>query len=251
MTNHQDSDTNERNPFAPPFAAIRAERSVVQAAFPPPRGSVYAIRHDLTDHDLKRFYGLDFFYDPTPLFGLIPQWIILILILLAMANIAVLWSGYSILNDLRLWSKLPTWLFGLAAGGVAAAATCTGSLARMSQLRRSARDGGFLLGRQITISELGVQVSYPQFADEDRLAFEARERKQVETVARLPVLSQTGIVAAIYPWRDFTRVAFRDGYLIFWLSGRSRLVIPTQVFASRDAAETFALAAAGWIASRK
>ena len=31
--------------------------------------------HDLTDEDLRRFVNCDVFYDAKPLFGIVPQWV--------------------------------------------------------------------------------------------------------------------------------------------------------------------------------
>ena len=77
----QSTFARDDNTHAPPRYDERPAQSATQPVAG--TGGTLSITHDLTNDELKRFYGFDFFYDPKPLFGFIPQWIWLIPIVAA------------------------------------------------------------------------------------------------------------------------------------------------------------------------
>ena len=229
------------NPYAPPHSggADHLETFLPLPGFvaggpPPPLGSSLSVLHDLTDQDLRRFLELDFFYDPKPLFGFLPQWVVLLAILGAMGG------GLACLKSASI-----------STAGAAAVGTATlfaGLLIfAAGHNRRAAIACGWHRGRRYTIDREGLDVDYPAPKDEDPGVTRERARRRATTLAHHPILRNTGLVEGWHAWEEFRGVEFRRAYLIFWQEGRRRLVLPVRVFRSTEEAETFAQAAAGWI----
>lgn len=222
------------NPFAPPATATEFGASSMPTPCLPSPDSSWSVRHDLTDRDLKRFYGCDFFYEPRPMLGFIPQWFILAAV-------------YAPLGAFLGWEETHSALWA-ASGAMAGVASIAGSYTLAATAsRRSARKAGFTVGRRITIARDGVRVDYPDPPGLDREACLDLGRRRTGATRSSRILRAALVAEAIYPWEAFREVEFRRDYLLLWLQGRHRLVIPVRAFDSIEAAEAFARAAAGWV----
>ena len=241
MHRDQTASPDEFNPYAPPGATDpgRVETLLplpgfVSAGPLSPAGASLSVLHDLTDDDLKRFVELDFFYDPKPMLGFVPQWLFLVVIAGLCGGIAT-WGK---------WESAPL----AVAVTIAAPFLLATSLSFVAgHNRRAARAGGFLEGRRITINSDGVGVGYPPDSDADLAVTQQRAKLRRITLAEHPVLKNTGLAEALHPWASFRGVEFRRESLIFWQDGRRRLVIPVRAFPTTEAAETFARTAVGWV----
>jgi hypothetical protein len=182
-----------------------------------------AVPHDLTDDDLKRFVDCDAFYDPLPLFGVVPQWAWLLALFTAMGGAAVLfrrsvfqwpvWAG--------IWPAMGVYMLLMVSLGAAFR-------------RRRARRNGLCDGRVLVIDPRGVRVEV------------------FGSGPPLPLVRELGSVS--YRWRDVRKVEVVDSYVFFWLhavlSRRHRLVLPLRALPDPARAEAFLRAARWWHANR-
>jgi hypothetical protein len=151
-------------------------------------------------------------YDPVPLLGFLPQWIYAYLLVFLFGVIVS-----------RFFWRSSVFAIGLGLG--LAVFVFQSSRSRMAANRREAMRKGLCQGRHLTISSEGVRVLIDSGAE-----------------TSLPCIGEMQS-----PWTDFRRVQFLGEYLILWMEGRKRLVVPVHAFKSPELAEEFAQAAAGWI----
>jgi hypothetical protein len=199
------------NPYAPP----RAPLEPVGRFSPDVQGSI-SITHHLTDDELRHFVECDVFFDPMPLFGFIPQWIWLILITLSLGILFGMIQLHSLLAAVLLAPVTSLIMFAV--------------LILMCKARRdSARVAGFCDNRTLTITPDGLGLTIPG-------------------AVRTPGVPVT-VGEAQHPWRDFRKIELTERDMIFWLKGRSRLVLPRRVFSNPAAADDFLHAAMRWHAA--
>jgi hypothetical protein len=215
-TGHDAASGDEQgyNPYAPPRTGADPSATRPPAsAFSPQSPGAISVTHDLSDHDLKRFVDCDVFYDPQPFLGFIPQW---------------LWFFAMVAGLAYLLSIPTTKSRALSAGGAALVVVMTlfSLLKRCGSRRNIARQLGLCKDRTITITPAGLAVTIPA----------------VSHVSR--GLATVGPV--VHPWGDIRKVTERKDYLIFWLEGRYRVVLPMHVFTRNEDAFAFVESAKRW-----
>lgn len=180
-----------------------------------------SVTHDLTDDELKRFVNFDVWYDPKPLLGVIPQWVLIALI----AGAVGASMGLSVVAPGRV----------VMLGGLALPILALGSLEiTAAARRRHARALGLCEGRTVTITPQGFWVQIP----------DAR------------ATSMLGIGPGLRRWEDVRAITASRDDLTFWmrptlpdLEGRLRVIIPLRAFPNRTEAAGFETAARCWHAA--
>ena len=217
-----DRTMDELDPYTPPTGRLRRDRVVAPGPSAPSPGTILWVDHDLDDRDLRRMPECDLFYDPVPLLGFIPQWIVVGGILNAVGLIAMLsWLPRD--TPIHMVSKA-----GLV-GMLGAISILYGIHSKMTVNRKAVRAAGLCEGRRMTITADGLRVR----------------------ITGRPEALLFGLGEGTAPWSEFRRVQFLGGYLIFWMAGRRRLVVPERAFPSARDADAFALAAASWIVAAR
>ncbi len=204
-----------------------------------------SVTHDLTDGELRRFVNFDLYYDPMPLLGFIPQWVLLYLIFgvvgAGVGLMAVKFILPSILEpmttsrDFREVSSALVRVINFCPPSVGVIATppiFLGIFQFVAARRRSrARALGLCRGRTVTISPLGLSVQIP---------------------------AAIGTMVAIGPgmrlWSDIRKITNTEDDLTFWMrptppfdwEGRARVIVPLRVFADGSEAAVFVDAARRW-----
>jgi len=205
----------DRNPYESPRAPIDPVRPVDSFDVGP---GALSVRHDLNDADLRLWSDFDAFYDPTPLFGVVPQWVVLAVVL-------GLFGGV-------LLSSRGTYPLRAAVGGPLVGLLAPAVLAALAALnRRVARRSGYCDGRTLRV---GL----------DRLTLETG-----------PITGggpSFNLGPTDHPWAQLRKVEGRDGAIFFWVRGlerRRRLVLPRRAFATPTEADAFLAAAVAWHAA--
>jgi hypothetical protein len=209
------SAESQFNPYAPPIASDQTRAQDSRPVMPLFTEQPWAISvtHDLTDEDLRRFVNCDVFYDARPLFGIVPQWV---------------WYLASVVAVLFFVSFPLTHSPGISAGcAVALGAVVFGIMVLFARSTRAlARLSGLCDKRTLAITPHNLTVTIP----------EAKSiSKNLVTVGPVD-----------YAWTDVRKIETRAGYVLFWLEGRSRLVLPLRVFPSDGDARAFLEAANRW-----
>lgn len=216
-----------RNPYRAPEAPIGLAWTV------PPvdvgLGSI-SVPHDLDDDDLRLWVNFDAFFDPKPLFGLIPQWVIL-------AVVPALAGGLylSAQGNHPLRGALGGLLLGAVGGlllGVFAVAAMT---AVTASNRRGVLRSGCCEGRTLTVGPAGLAVTTGPL------------RRRLT-----PAGNTAGLGPQTLPWAAVRLVEVRHDAVFFWvktLEHRRRLVLPRRAFASPHEADAFLAAAVAWHAA--
>jgi hypothetical protein len=194
---------------------------------PQPRGLAYSkktlsITHDLTDDELRRFVEFDVYYDPMPMLGFIPQWLVIVLITGAAGAGMGLMTASTTMAMVQGGLALPIVMLGIL--HITAAAH-----------RRQARASGLCDGRTVTISPRGLAVEIPFARGASMIAIGPMKRS----------------------WSDIRKISISENDLTFWmqptflvdLEGRARLIVPLRAFASAGDAATFEQTARCWHAA--
>jgi hypothetical protein len=206
----------EPDPYEGRWAAGEApERPEASAAM---TKKVLSVTHDLTDDELRRFVEFDTYYDPMPMLGFIPQWVLIAMFFGTFGAVAGLMSGQSRVAMVVGGLILPL-VFLKMLEGVAA------------ERRRHARAIGLCEGRIVTITPRGLSVEIPGASETSVIAI-GRQRRS---------------------WKEFRKISTNEVDLTFWmrpvfpdLEGRARVVIPLRAFADRTEAAAFETAARRW-----
>ncbi len=177
-----------------------------------------SVTHDLTDDELRRFVEFDTYYDPMPMFDLIPQWVVIAMFFAAFGAFAGLMAGQSTV--------------AMVVGGLILPLVFLKMLeAIAAERRRHARAIGLCEGRIVTISPRGLSVEIPGAKGTYVLAI-GRERRS---------------------WIDIRKISISEDDLTFWmrpvfpdLEGRARVIVPLRAFADRTEAADFETASRRW-----
>lgn len=219
MNSHETASGWDFNPYEPPRTALGRAR-------PPAAGAPFekkgvAVTHDLSDAELRRFVDFDVFYDPKPLFGFLPQWVLIAV------GTAVLGALPALLIErLTAATFVPV---------VAAPVALFVALERVvAERRRKARALGLCDGRVVTVSTRGLCVEIP----------EARRTTML------------GIGPMLRPWSEIRSISADERDITFWMcatttdvEGRTRVVVPRRAFANPADADAFEYAARAWHAA--
>lgn len=178
-----------------------------------------SVTHDLTDSELRRFINFDVYYDPMPMLGFIPQWVLLVVIFGSLG----VGLGFMSIKTPSLRIILGGLIFPLLFLVIFHMVTAT--------MRRQARGLGLCRGRTVTISPRGLFVQIPG--------------------ARGTMI---GIGAGMHSWSEIRKISASKDDLTFWMrptppgdwEGRVRVNVPLRVFASAAEAAMFTDAARRW-----
>jgi hypothetical protein len=205
----------EFNPYAAPRAPLGPDpvRSGPTSQVSPGAQGPISVTHELTDRDLRRFADCDAFYDPMPLFGFIPQWFWLILITVCIGFV------FGIV-------RIHSFKAALVSGPVFSSIVFALLVFRANAMRNSARLAGLCEKRILTIAPQGLKLTIPGV------------RAVPQTLGPFGPLE--------HAWADYRKIEAMEEYIFFWLTGRSRLVLPRQAFTSPGDADAFLQAANRW-----
>lgn len=170
-----------------------------------------SVAHNLTDDDLRRLPDFDFWYDPMPLLGFLPQWLWFV------GLMAV--GGYFV-----GLSKFGSTRAGVILSPIFAVGCTWGMVAKMAGNRQAARQAGLCTNRVLTIGPSGLRLATPNGSP----------------------IGVTSANPAVHPWGAFRKIELIDGHILFWLKGRRRVIVPRGAFADPSAEREFLRAARWW-----
>ncbi len=208
-----------------PYDAPRSKMGQFGPQFTAPSGqkTAFSVTHDLTDDELKRFVNFDAFYDPMPLFGFIPQWVMLAVVTAGLGGV----FGAMNTRGNQAWAAG----FGALVGPLVALAALD---FRARERRKQARAQGLCDGRTVTVTPEGLTLKIPGVR---------------------PTMSRT-IGPDQRPWSAIRKITSNEVDLTFWMGrdatdpeGRWRLIVPLRAFASASDAAAFENAARFWHAA--
>ena len=186
-----------------------------------------SITHDLDDDELGRFLGFDAFYDPLPWFGLIPQWVVIV----------VLCGMVGLLLGLGKPPRDAVILSLVGALGLPIAMLLL-LVYVCAARRRRVQSIGLCQGRIVTISRRGLNVRIPGAS----YALLTGHEPGIPWIGPL-----------MRPWSAIRRISNDGRDLTFWLKqkgldleGRARVRIPLRAFDSPAEAGAFEGAARSW-----
>jgi hypothetical protein len=219
MDAREDDPDRESNPYEAPRAALGPLDP--RAMAPAGHKKAFAITHDLTDQELRRFVNFDVYHDPKPMLGLVPQWVAIAL----MAAAAGALGGLTAVGSSR----------AIAFGGLTSPVVVLMMLDVAAAVRRRhARALGLCEGRTVTVTPWGPSVQVPG----------ARRTSMI------------AIGPEVRAWCEIRLVSISEDDLTFWmrptpadLEGRARVIVPLRAFADRAEAAAFGNAARYWHAA--
>ncbi len=209
------TSARDDNPYAPPRTPNRPGDRLSQSEPQPAAGQPrsLSITHDLTDDELKRFYGFDFFYDPVPLFGFIPQWIWLIPVIAAIGFV----HGLGMMHSVKA---------GMVESPVVALIVTILMMLLIRYKRATVRSATLCEKRTLTITAKGLTLKFPLVV------------KVARDMATLGPQNRR--------WVDVREVESTKADIVFWLKGRDRLLVPRRAFPTMEEADRFLQAATEW-----